>query len=233
MTVSVPWENTQNVNTWRNITLGGTAYKGTGTDSGALNLIGGNNVDISIKDAGKSTEGIQIAAKNQKVKAGVVEFGADAVVEIKAGTNVSISGSATDGTITINGKSDADINTLITNKINTLDGTITGAAGKGKTLTALSQADGKISATFADISITASQVSDFNTKVDARIGNHSGVDKVGTVTSVSAGVGLKITGTASVAPKVEINGYDADTNPNGVVFVFDCGSATELVDAIV
>lgn len=138
MTVSVPWENTQNANTWRNITLGGTVYKGTGTDSGALNLIGGNNVDISIKDAGKSTEGVQIAAKNQKVKAGTVEFGADTVVEIKAGTNVSVSGSATDGTITINGKSDADINTLITNKINTLDGTITGAAGKGKTLTALS-----------------------------------------------------------------------------------------------
>lgn len=57
-----------------------------------------------------------------------------------------------------------------------------------------------------------------------------GLDKVGTVTSVSAGVGLKVSGTASVAPKVEINNYDKDTNPDGVVFVFNCGSATELVD---
>lgn len=45
-----------------------------------------------------------------------------------------------------------------------------------------------------------------------------GLDKVGTVTSVSAGVGLKITGTASVTPKVEID--------EATVFVFDCGSAT-------
>lgn len=45
-----------------------------------------------------------------------------------------------------------------------------------------------------------------------------GLDKVGTVTSVSAGVGLKITGTASVTPKVEID--------ESTVFVFDCGSAT-------
>lgn len=45
-----------------------------------------------------------------------------------------------------------------------------------------------------------------------------GLDKVGTVTSVSAGVGLKITGTKSVTPTVEID--------EATVFVFDCGSAT-------
>lgn len=49
-----------------------------------------------------------------------------------------------------------------------------------------------------------------------------GLDKVGTVTNVSAGVGLKVTGTASVAPKVEID--------ESVVFVFDCGSATVNID---
>lgn len=156
---------------------------------------------------------------NQKVKAGAVEFGANATVNITAGTNVTVTGSATDGTITISGKSDSAINTLIDNKINTIDGVITGTAGKGKTLTAFSQADGKVSATFQDISITASQVSDFNTKVDARINNHAGVDKVGTVTSVStpAGSGLKVTN-GSTTPSITI---DPD-----VVFVFDCGSAT-------
>lgn len=222
MTVSVPWENTQNANTWRPIALGGTTYKTSDTTSGNLNLIGGNNVDISIKDAGKSTEGVQITAKNQTVKVGTSIFGADDAVEIKAGTNVSVLADTTNKTITINGKSDADINSLITTKIGGLDVSNISGFGAGKTLKTLTETDGKIAATFQDISITASQVSDFNTKVDARIGNHSGVDKVGTVTSVSAGEGLKVTGTASVAPKIEI-----DTD---VVFVFDCGSATVNVD---
>ena len=155
---------------------------------------------------------------NQKVKVGEVEFGANDTVNIKAGTNVSIAGSATDGTITISGKSDSAINTLIDNKINNLDVSDITGFGAGKTLKTLTETNGKIAATFQDISVTASQVSDFNAKVDARIGNHLGVDKVGTVTSVSAGTGLKITGTASVAPKVEID--------DSVVFVFDCGSAT-------
>lgn len=45
--------------------------------------------------------------------------------------------------------------------IDALDGTVTGTAGSGKTLTAFSQTDGKVSATFGNISITKSQVSDF------------------------------------------------------------------------
>lgn len=219
MTVNVPWENTQNDNTWRNITLDGTAYKGTGTDTGALDLRHGNNIDLSIDS---TTKGVVIAAKNQTVKVGTKTFGADDAVEIKAGTNVSVVADTAAKTITVNGKSDADINSLIDTKIGGLDGVITGTAGAGKTLTALTQTNGKISATFGNIAITASQVSDFDDKVNAKINAHAGVDKVGTVTSVSAGVGLKISGTASVAPKVEID--------DDVVFVFNCGSATELVD---
>ena len=45
--------------------------------------------------------------------------------------------------------------------IDALDGTVSGTAGSGKTLTAFSQTDGKVSATFGNISITKSQVSDF------------------------------------------------------------------------
>ena len=48
-----------------------------------------------------------------------------------------------------------------------------------------------------------------------------GLDKVGTVTSVSAGTGLKVTGTASVSPKVEID----DT----VIFILDGGSSTDVI----
>ena len=47
--------------------------------------------------------------------------------------------------------------------IDALDGTISGSAGSGKTLTAFSQTNGKVSATFGNISITKSQVSDFPT----------------------------------------------------------------------
>ena len=45
--------------------------------------------------------------------------------------------------------------------IDALDGTITGSPSTSKTLTAFSQTDGNVSATFADISITKSQISDF------------------------------------------------------------------------
>lgn len=45
--------------------------------------------------------------------------------------------------------------------IDALDGSVSGSAGSGKTLTAFSQTNGVVSATFGSISITKSQVSDF------------------------------------------------------------------------
>ena len=57
--------------------------------------------------------------------------------------------------------------------IDALDGTITGSAGAGKTLTALSQTDGKVSATFGNISITKSQVSDFPSLGNAAAKNYT------------------------------------------------------------
>lgn len=68
--------------------------------------------------------------------------------------------------------------------------------------------------------ITAAKVGTYDGYADkiTALEGKPGLDKVGTVTSVSAGVGLKITGTASVTPKVEID--------EATVFVFDCGSAT-------
>lgn len=210
--------------------LEGKQDKITTTNKLSVDLVSGLATIATSGSYNDLTDKPLIDNNNQTIKVGTTTFDANDVVEIKGSTNVSVAADKTTKTITITGKSDDAINTLITNKINDLDGVITGTAGQGKTLTALTQTNGKVSATFSDISITASQVSDFNTKVDARIGNHSGVDKTGTVTSVSAGTGLKITGTASVAPKVEINNYDKDTNPDGVVFVFNCGSATELVD---
>lgn len=103
---------------------------------------------------------------NQTIGVGTTTFDKNALVKLVQGTNVTISADAAAKTITINGKSDASINSLI----------------------------------------------------DAKLGHHAGIDKVGTVTSVSAGVGLKVTGTASVTPKVEID--------EGTTFIFDCGSST-------
>lgn len=53
------------------------------------------------------------------------------------------------------------------------------------------------------------------------ITSHAGIDKVGTVTKVTASTGLKITGTATVTPNVEID--------EATTFIFDCGSSTENI----
>lgn len=64
-------------NTWRPITLGGTAYKSGDITSGALNISSGDNVTISMD----TTKGVVIAAKdtwqaNTKDQAGYVAAGA-------------------------------------------------------------------------------------------------------------------------------------------------------------
>ena len=103
---------------------------------------------------------------NQTIGVGATTFDKNALVKLEQGTNVTISADAAAKTITINGKSDASINSLI----------------------------------------------------DAKLGDHAGIDKVGTVTKVTAGTGLKITGTDTVTPNVEID--------EATTFIFDCGSST-------
>lgn len=79
------------------------------------------------------------------------------------------------------------------------------------------------------ITISATQKSDaainglIDTKLNTYTTAHPGVDKTGTVTSVSAtaGSGLKITGTATTTPNID---WD-DT----VTLVFDCGDSTDPI----
>lgn len=79
------------------------------------------------------------------------------------------------------------------------------------------------------ITIAATQKSDaainglIDTKLNAYTTAHPGVNKTGTVTSVSAtaGSGLKITGTATTTPNID---WD-DT----VTLVFDCGDSTDPI----
>ena len=110
------------------------------------------------------------------------------------------------------------VNSGITaDKVSTYDGYATTINGK----------QNKLSTTQLDAvnsGITAAKVGTYDgyaSKITALEGK-PGLDKVGTVTSVNAGTGLKITGTKNVAPVVEID--------DSVVFVFDCGSATVNID---
>ena len=98
-------------------------------------------------------------------------------------------------------------------KVSTYDGYATTIAGKQDKLTTAQQ-------NAVNSGITAAKVGTYDGYADkiTALEGKPGLDKVGTVTSVSAGVGLKITGTASVTPTVEID--------EATVFVFDCGSAT-------
>lgn len=102
---------------------------------------------------------------NQKIAVGATGFGANDTVKIAGGTNILVSADTTNKTITVSGKSDADIKTL----------------------------------------------------AEAQIKTHGGVDKTGTVTSIAAGAGLKISGTASTTPTI---GFD-----DKCTFIFDCGGA--------
>ena len=132
----------------------------------------GKNYGVSIAADGSMTVNVPWTDNNtndnQTVKAGTTTFDKNAVVEIKGGTNVTVSATKTtaENSITINGKSDDGIKAL------------------------------------AEAEIKA---------------KHAGIDKVGTVTSVAAGTGLAISGTASTTPTV---GFD-----DNCTFIFDCGGA--------
>lgn len=126
--------------------------------------------------------------------------------------------SVTDKQDKLNDTQLAAVNSGITEaKVSTYDGYATTIAGKqDKLSTAQTNA--------VNSGITSEKVTTYDgyaSKIST-LESKPGLDKVGTVTSVSAGVGLKVTGTKSVAPKVEID--------DSVVFVFDCGSATVNID---
>lgn len=129
--------------------------------------------------------------------------------------------------------------------IDALDGTITGSAGASKTLTGFSQTDGKVSATFGDISITKSQISDFpaiptvnngtfnvqqnGTTKGSSTANQSGTTTANivtdefkaTTTTVSSGsfsfTGLDDTKGWAYKPYVSITGSSANKNPSAQI----------------
>ena len=98
----------------------------------------------------------------------IKKFFADLKTVAFTGAYSDLSGIPTIPTITdtySGTSSDGMSGKAVKSAIDALDGTVSGSAGAGKTLTAFSQTDGKVSATFGNISITKSQVSDMPTKL--------------------------------------------------------------------
>lgn len=146
-------------------TWSGKQDKITASNKLAASLVSGLATVATSGSYNDLTNKPTIDNSNQKIAVGTTGFGANDTVKIAGGTNISVSADTTNKTITVSGKSDADIKTL----------------------------------------------------AEAQIKTHGGVDKTGTVTSVAAGAGLKISGTASTTPTV---GFD-----DNCTFIFDCGGA--------
>jgi len=84
----------------------------------------------------------------------------------------------------------------------------------------LAQAGVDAAGAAADAAATAQETADSKCTLD-EVKALGYTKNVGTVTSVAAGTGLKVTGTASVAPTIEID--------TAVIFELDCGSATTII----
>ena len=146
-------------------------------------------------------------------------------------TGLGIPGSDTtytfDGTYNASTNKAATVST-VTNAINALDGTISGSAGAGKTLTAFSQTDGKVSATFGNISITKSQVSDFAHNHDDRYYTETESDaKYVTLSTAQTISGVK---TFSVMPIAKAGVRVSNTgNTEGCDFVYDDATQSVLM----
>lgn len=183
----------------------------------------------ALKDAkdyadGKSHHNQTVKAKDSS--AADVTFDADAAVEIKAGGNVTITPNATDNTITV-AVPDANINGLIDQKINALD--VADSAVANKYVTAVSEANGKITVSRKQISYT--ELADKPTiPTMPTVGNGALTIKVGENGDVSgtgsftANQGSASTITLPVYTKTEV-----DARITGAVqYLGTVASATEL-----
>lgn len=194
--------------------VGGTKCKITYDSKGLVT--GGSDLeasDIPELDASKITSGL--IADERIASADTWNKKQDAITadnKLSVDLISGLAGIATSGSY--NDLADTpDIPALITEEIGKLDVVVDGAAA-GKTLASLTEVDGKIAATFQDIAINSAQITDLEAAFPGR-------EKLGTVTSVAVGNGLKVTGDASVSPKIEID--------DEVVFVLNCGSSTTVI----
>lgn len=121
----------------------------------------------------------------------------------------------------------ADISTAISG----ITDTLTGTPGAAKTITAFDQVNGKVTATFGNISITASQVSDFNSKVAAvKVANATAADKATQDASGNVITSTYATKTEVSAISTKVGALTTDDIDGGTeIWIFKCGSATENI----
>lgn len=185
---------------------------------------GVNRGSFTLNQSGNATIQLTDNDTNQKVKVGTNTFTDNAVVEIKGGTNVSVAADKEKATITINGKSDADINSLIDTKINDLD--VNDAAETNKYVTAVSETNGKISVSRKQISYN--ELSDKPTIPS--VGNGALTIKVG-ASGTTNGTG-SFTANQSTAGTITLPVYtkeEVDAKVVGAVqYLGTVASATEL-----
>ena len=124
---------------------GGAAAYSHDHDSTYLRLNGSNTLGTANTSSAASTPGVI----NFYNTAAAADPQTTTILQPSATSNVTISLPVRTGTLALK------------SEIEDLDAIITGTPGAGKTVTAFSQTDGKVAITFADISITKSQVSDF------------------------------------------------------------------------
>lgn len=105
-----------------------------------------------------------------------------------------------------------------------LTDTLTGTPGAGKTVTAFDQVNGKVTATFGNISVTASQVSDFDAKVkDTKVNAAVAADKA---TADASGNTI----TTTYATKAEVAALTTDDIGAGSeVWIINCGTSTTVI----
>ena len=134
-----------NVNdAYKTITAKGTAFTASGEDNFVINE--GSNITITPLTGGQ--KGITISSSG----GGGTSTGDMLMNDYDRTGDVKSASSTGNG-----------IKDYVASQIATLDGTISGTPGASNTLTAFSETDGKVSATFGAISITKSQVSDLGT----------------------------------------------------------------------
>lgn len=176
-----------NQNAFSNVAIGASTISAD-SKTDTLTLVGGANITLT-PDA--TNDKITILLDD------TVDTGEVIATDVQAGNLIvngtsrflnTINGTASDSeklngqslTSTYSSTGTAPITgAAVASAIGALDGAVTGSPSASKTLTAFSQTDGKVSATFGNILITKSQVSDFPTLGTAAAKNYT--------TSVSSG----------------------------------------------
>ena len=203
--------------TWREIKVNGTSLLGNAISTGAVNFKNGTNITVT-GSGNDITISTTVSDTNQKIKAknnGTdVTFGNNDVVEIVAGSNITVSADSSTKTITINGTANDNDNQTIKG-----NGTAFGAndvidiiGGGATTVTA--------DTTNKKITISTPSVTDHNQTVKGNgtaFGADDAVDIVGSgIVSVSADTTNKkitITGTeAHVGDVVSVGAEDGLEN---------------------